>query len=213
MLAAIERLLASDDAILAGVETARRKSRSLDEAASALVSNYATASATAGAIAAAPSIVPGWGTAGAIGTLVAEMVYVLKIEVEMSLALCSLRGMNIRREHDRKLAFLLAAVWTHEVSTGRNILVDAGAASFDAIAAYSPREISKLLLRALGAIATAAAARSLGRGLLRVIPLVSVGIGAGVNYTLTRRVGRKIVLALELHGRRPTACATPPPAR
>ncbi len=133
---------------------------------------------------------------GAVGTTLAGMTYVLKTEVEMCLALCALYGMDIRRPEHRQMALLLAAVGTHQVHTGRNILVEAGAVSLEALASYTPRELSKVVLRVFGALAIAYAAQSVGKVLLNAIPVVSVGIGFGVNMLLTERVGCAAIGAL-----------------
>jgi hypothetical protein len=61
--------------------------------------------------------------------------------------------------------------------------------SCQAIWSYTPREVSKVLLRVLSFIAVANATKRLGRGALKAIPFIGVGIGAGMNKALTMRVG------------------------
>jgi hypothetical protein len=194
ILSAVEDILASDDEILRIVSEERVRGQG---AGMRLVSRFSDRSAIAGAIAAAPSLLPGWGLAGVAATAIAEMVYVLKTEVEMCLALAAHHGVDIRATEGRQLAFLLAAAATYEVSappgTPREIRV-----GWEAIWNYSGREVSKLLLGVTAALLAVRASTAVGRALLRGIPLLGVGIGAGVNKVLTRRVGQHAIAALKL---------------
>ena len=202
LLNAIEHLLA-DDATITGHARlhADRANHDRPAAAHRIVAAYSNRSALAGAIAAAPAIVPGWGTAGAIGTLFAEMSYVLKTEVEMCLCLSSLHGFEISSKEHRQIAFLLAAIATHEVETGRNVLLDIGEVTAEAAMTYTPREAGKSLLKILGILAAVRASQAVGRGVLHVVPFVGMAVGAGVNKALTRRVGLAAHRALALRSR------------
>ena len=197
VVAAIERMLSSDEEIVGVVENARRRASSPADAAKLIVRRYANASAVAGGMAAAPSMVPGWGALAALGTVTAEMVYLLKVEVEMCLALVSLFDMDLRNEQHRNVAFVLAATTTHEATTGRNLFVDVTDAGMEAIWTYSPRELWKLILSFFGKVAVHHLGQRAGLNVVRALPVVSVGVGAGVNYTLTRRAGRLAVMALD----------------
>jgi uncharacterized protein (DUF697 family) len=144
-------------------------------------------------------MIPGVGTLlSTLGATLADMALMLKLEVEMCMALSCLHGYDIREARERQLAFLLAAVTTHEVESGRNVLLDAGAVSGTAIWTYGPREPSKALLHVCGVIAVAYAAQTVGKALLRAIPFVGIGIAAGVNKVLTQKVGEKAHRALTL---------------
>jgi hypothetical protein len=176
LLNAVERIVAPNDEILRIVASARRQSSDHASAERWIVARQSNLSALAGAVAAAPSLLPGWGTIGVFGTVMTEMVIVLKLETEMCLALAALNGLDLERRDHRQLAYLLAAVGTHEIATGRNPLQDVGAVGWEAVWSYSPREIGKLLLRVLGALALINAARTVGRGLLRAIPVIGGGV-------------------------------------
>ncbi|MEQ9324269.1 MAG: hypothetical protein RIF41_34215, partial [Polyangiaceae bacterium] len=181
VIAAIERMLASDEEILGVVEAAKSRTSSTSEAAWWLARRYARASALAGGAAAAPSFVPGWGTLLSFGTMAGEMVYLLKVEVEMCLALVALYGMDLRNTYHRNVAFLLAATTTHEATTGRPLVVDLADAGLEALVSYSPRELGKVVISFFGKMAVHLAGQYAGRSLVRALPLVSVGVGAGVN--------------------------------
>jgi hypothetical protein len=204
-LSAVERLLRSNEEIHDIVWEERQKGPGASER---IVSRFSNQSAVAGALAGAPSLVPGWGLLGAAGMMMVEMTYVMKFEVEMCLALAAHHGLDIRRRENRQLAFLLAAVGTSEEMTGRDPLLDLGASSLEAVWNYSPREISKLVLHVFGVVALVQASQSVGKGLLRAIPVVGVGVGAGVNKVLTRRVGLRAIRALRL---RPSEPRSSPP--
>jgi len=60
------------------------------------------------------------------------------------------------------------------------------------------RHAVELGLYVFGLVALAYASKRVGQGLLRVIPVVRVGGGAGVNKVLTQRVGRRATQALRL---------------
>lgn len=86
-----------------------------------------------------PALLPGVGTmATIVGTMSVEMVFMMKTEVEMCLALLYLFGGDLEDPSQRQMAFLLAAVSTHDVATGRNLLVDLGESSWDALWSYTP---------------------------------------------------------------------------
>jgi hypothetical protein len=193
LLAEVERILMSDAEILRIV---KEEAAYGPAAADRIIARFSNRSAVAGAIGGAPSLVPGWGLLGAFGTAVVEMTYVMKTEVEMCLALASHHGLDITRREEREWGFLLASVAAHDAVTGRDLLRDLGAMGWEALWKYSPREVSKAVAHAFGAVAIAAAAKSAGRGVLRAIPLVGVVAGASVNKMLTRRVGRRAVAAL-----------------
>jgi hypothetical protein len=198
LLTAVERVLASDPELLKILAEERRHGAGTS---TRIVSRFSYVSAIAGAIAGAPSIVPGWGLVGTVATTVAEMTYVLKTEVEMCLVLAAHNGLDITNREHRQIAFLLAAVGTHEASASRGTVVDAGAIGLEALWNYSPRQVSKLVLDLFGILALAAASKMFGKVALRALPLVGVVAGAGVNKVLTTRVGHRAIRALRLRPR------------
>lgn len=197
LLSAVEHLLADNHTILAEVEGFRADTCCDRDAMSRrLVRAYSNRSALAGAAAAAPAIFPGVGTWTSLGAVLVEMTYVLKTETEMCLALCAAYNFDIRLREHRQIAMLLAAVGTHEVSVGRNPLLDFGEITMEAVLTYTPRELSKVLLKVFSAIAVHHVTQGTARRLVRLAPLIGVGIGAGVNKVMTARVGRAAHRAL-----------------
>lgn len=195
LLNAVERMLDTPDEIAGVVERMRREGGGdLGTTATRIVSHYSNRCALMGGIAGMPGLFPGLGPVIAIaGTALAEMVALLKLEVEMCLALAHAYGYDIRETRERQLAFLLAAVRTREVSTGRNVLLDIGAVSLTAATNYTPRQLEKLLLKVLGITGLIVGFRNLPRLAAHALPLVGVGIGAGLNKVLTARVGKRAI--------------------
>lgn len=192
LLHAVERMVAEPEAIIRVVDTYRGESPGLDRLSARVVSHYSNRSALVGGLSALPGLVPGIGTlAVSLGTTVAEMAVVLGLEVEMCLALACAHGFDIRDRRERALALVLAAVYASEVESGRNVLLDIGGVSWTALVNYAPRELEKLALQIAGYILVEVAAAKLATGLLRSLPLVGIGVGAGLNKILTRRVGRR----------------------
>lgn len=192
-LSAVERMLDTPESIIAlVVRIGQESGPCFLERSRRIVSHYSNRSALVGGTLALPSLIPGVGTlVTSLGSTLADMALVMKMEVEMCMALSCLHGYDIRRPEERQLAFLLAAVQTHEVESGRNILLDMGAISSTAIWSYGPREVSKVLLHVCGVFALAYAAQSVGKALLRAVPFVGIGVGAGLNKMLTTRVGQQ----------------------
>lgn len=192
ILHSVERMLDRPEAIVALVERYRAESRSEDHLCQRIVSHYSNRSALAGGVSSLPGMLPGAGTiAVAVGATFAEMAVVLKLEVEMCIALAAARGFDIHDPSERQLAFLLAAVRAHEVERGRNVLLDVGGISMEALLSYSPREVEKMLLHVLAFVGLDYGAKRLGRVVLRALPFVGIGLGAGMNKVLTARVGER----------------------
>jgi len=167
------------------------------EVSDRVIAHYATRSAIAGAVSAAPGMVPGWGTITAVGLTLGELTFIMKAEVEMCLALCAVHGHDVHSADTRQLALALAAVQVHHVEAGRHVMLDATEITMQSLWKYTPRELSKLVVRVLGKIACRSAAQCLGKGLLRAVPVVGSAVGYGMNALLTRRVGHAANLALE----------------
>lgn len=202
LLSAVERLVKDGEELIAEVESfrdhvPRRKRQSesgyLRAVAKRIIAAYSTRSAIAGGVTAAPSMLPGAGTAIAtVGGSLADMAFMLKHEVELALCLTHLYGYDIRDEKERWMAYALAAVSTHDAREARNYFVDLAEAQVEAISKYTPRQISKIVATILGKLALQRA----GRSLLRGVPFVGIVVCASANKVLTTNVGRRCVAAL-----------------
>lgn len=199
LLTAVERILSDTDSLIALAERflqrAREAQASSDErartlAAAEAVSHFSNRAAIAGGLTAAPAIIPGAGTlVAAVGGALADVGFLLKFEVEMALVLSHLHGFDIRQDDERQLAFLLASVSTYDARGGENVLVDMAKAEGVALWRYGPREVSKLLVGVL----TRLAFQQVGKGLMRVLPLVGIAVGSSMNKVLTGRVGERCI--------------------
>jgi hypothetical protein len=159
-----------------------------------LISSYSNRTAIAGGAAALPGLVPGLGSLAAVlGGGLLDMTLCLKYEVELVLALAALRGYDIEDPRERKLAYLLAAAHTYEASGGRNPLPDLIKTEIDAIWHYTPRQLGKLVAALFLKLAIMLA----GKGLTRAIPFIGVVVSSAANKTLTTRVGRSVLKALD----------------
>jgi uncharacterized protein (DUF697 family) len=201
LLTAVERLVDDSDHLIAQVEAikygvpddGRAAERYRDAIAQRIIKNYSTRSAMAGGVSAMPAILPGAGTAIAVGGALVDMTLMLKHEVEMVLSLTYLYGHDIRQDDRRWLGYALAGVSTYEATSGRNYFVDLADAEVEALTKYTTRQLSKLVATVLGKVALVSASKSL----LRVLPLVGVVVGASTNKVLTHSVGWTCVDALE----------------
>lgn len=197
LLSAVERILADNDSLIAvskeSLDKAAAKKPASEDAALKLaaenvISHYSNRTALAGGVAAAPALIPGIGTVvAAAGGALADVVLVLKYEVEMALVLSHLHGYDIADPDERRLSFLLASVSTYEAKSGRHFFVDLAETEARALWTYGPRQASKLLLSVL----TRLALLQISKGLVRAIPLVGIAVGSSVNKILTTRVGKR----------------------
>ncbi len=195
LLSAVERIVDDPENLIAQVAEFERKTRREPDGsdkewrravADEIVSHYSTWSAVSGGATALPATVPGIGTLVAtVGGTLADMCMTLKFEVEMALCLTHLYGWDIRDERERQLAYLLASVSTVDAKSGGNFLADLAKVEWEAIWKYAPRQISKFLLQAMTKLAVISASKSL----VRALPLIGIGVSAGVNKVLTTRVG------------------------
>jgi len=204
LLSAVERLVDDVDDLITQVEAfddmgpasgdAKKEQARLDYVAERIISAYSSRAAVAGAATALPALMPGAGTAVAlIGGSLVDMTLVLKYEVEMILSLMYLYGYDIRDERERWLGYVLAGVRTYEVKMGRNYFMDLAEAQLDALATYTPRQLSKVAVGVLGKMAI----RSVSRNWAKVIPVVGMAVGASANKLLTSSVGWWCAYALE----------------
>ncbi len=204
LLSVVERIIDDTENVIALVERhhqlAVTEQPGIDQddlmemVAERLVKHYSTATAISGGVSALPALFPGAGSVLALtgGTLL-DVGMMLKYEVEMALALCWNFGFDVRQDRERKLAFLLASVTTHDEQTGDSFLADVAAAEGMAIWNYAPRQLPKVLVQVLARIALQSATKSVARAL----PLVGIAVGAGINKSLTKRVGQRCVEELK----------------
>ena len=197
LLSAVERLVSSSETLRAHVVVceARAKARAPEASkskdtfrqliAQELTRSYSNRAAIAGGATALPALIPGVGSlaAGIAGTF-AELAYLLKTEVELCLSIAHVYGFDIDEPQERQLAFLLAAVSTYDAS-GKNFFVDVVRAEGVAIWNYGPRVLGRMVIKAMTALALA----YVWRGLLRMVPVLGIVIGSGMNKVLTQRVG------------------------
>jgi hypothetical protein len=159
-----------------------------------IISHYSNRTALAGGASALPGLIPGIGSIAAlVGGGLVDMTACLKFEVEMVLALAVVRRYAIEDSRERQLAYLLAAAHTYEATGGRNPLPDLVKTEIDAVWHYTPRQLGKLVAALFVKLALMLA----GKGLTRAIPFIGVVVSTAANKTLTQRVGRSVIKALD----------------
>lgn len=200
LLSAVERLISSDETLIEVVEQAQETARERSPEASKqketlreltaqqLTRIYSNRAAIAGGAASVPALIPGFGSiAAAVAGTFAELAYVLKCEVELCLSISHVYGFDIAEPKERQLAFLMAAVSTYD-SDGKNFFADIVRAEATAIWNYGPRVLSGMVIKAMAVVAVGA----IGRGFLKMIPVLGIAIGGGMNKVLTQRVGNRV---------------------
>ncbi|MBL8915731.1 MAG: EcsC family protein [Archangium sp.] len=200
LLSAVERLISSDEKLIEVVEQAQETARERSPEASKqketlreltaqqLTRIYSNRAAIAGGAASVPALIPGFGSiAAAVAGTFAELAYVLKCEVELCLSISHVYGFDIAEPKERQLAFLMAAVSTYD-SDGKNFFADIVRAEATAIWNYGPRVLSGMVIKAMAVVAVGA----IGRGFLKMIPVLGIAIGGGMNKVLTQRVGNRL---------------------
>ncbi len=197
VLSAVERIIAKDQSIFELVAQAKTKviaaaSEKLSPgdvrelAAAELVRVVSNRAAIAGGASSLPSLIPGAGVLVGLGGGLAELVLLLKWEVELVLALQHLYGFDITDPRERQLAFLLASVGTYD-ATGKNFFVEVAKVPLTAVWNYAPRKLARFVVQAL----TVLLAVYVWRGFIKMIPVVGVVASTGLNKVFTRRVGNR----------------------
>jgi hypothetical protein len=193
---AVERILASNASIKSQVAESEARARSAGASgkdlraatAKVLVKRYSDKAALVGGAAGLPALVPGIGSlALGLGGLLTELGVLLKLEVELVLALSHLHGFDIEDPKERQLGFVMASVGTYDASGG-NFFVDLARTEGVALWNYGPRQLGKFLITA----ATGVALTWLSRSFLKLVPFVGIAVGGGINKVLTVRVGERI---------------------
>lgn len=203
LLTAVERLVTSNEAIRQRVAEcearakateagAKNRQTQRDFAAQELIRSYSNRAAIAGGAAAAPALIPGVGSfAAVVAGSFAELAYLLKCEVEMSLALSHLYGFDIDEPKERQLAFLMASVGTYDAG-GKNFFADVARAEGVAVWNYGPRRLAGFVLTAM----TGVALTWVWRGFFKAVPVLGIVIGTSMNKVLTKRVGDRVMTDL-----------------
>jgi uncharacterized protein (DUF697 family) len=225
LLSAVERLVSSNETLRgeSAACEAKAKARAAEASknkdtlrgliAQELTRTYSNRAAIAGGASALPALIPGIGSiaAGLAGTF-AELAYVLKTEVELCLSIAHVYGFDIDDPRERQLAFLLAAVGTYDAG-GKNFFADVVRAEGVAIWNYGPRVLARMIVKAM----TALALGYVWRGFVKMVPVLGVAIGSGMNKVLTQRVGeraaRDFMTRRELMQEDPTAPKAKPVAK
>jgi uncharacterized protein (DUF697 family) len=200
LLTATERLVSDPQELIGYVEALKATQRSKQPSecrrtlAERIIGSYSSRSALAGALTAAPAILPGLGsTAAVVAGSVVDMTLMLKHEVEMILCLTYLYGHDIRLERERWIAYVLAGVRTYEAQGGRPLLIDMLDIELDVLPKYSPRQLAKIAVMVLGK----ASLLSASRVMVKAVPFVGIAVSASANKLLTAGVGWSTVMALE----------------
>ncbi len=159
--------------------------------AKAIVKRYARLAALAGGAAALPGIVPGIGTVLAlIGGGAIDAGASLKLQVDMCRCLAECFGHDLTREDADRLSMLVALAVALE-GAGEPGALGLGA---KAGLALIRRYLQGAALQVANRLLIAAGIRLSRKTLERAIPLgVGVGLGAGMNYGLTRFVGTRAI--------------------
>lgn len=198
ILSAVDRIVDSNDKIRSVCKKYKRqalihaddddddeKSIYMD-AGKRIITHYSDRASVSGGVAGLPSLLPGMGTVIAlVGTSAVDMVLMLKYEMEMSLCLCVLAGLDIDDERIRQLAYALAAVSSRDILNSRSEDVPSKSIVTSAFWDYSVRELSKHVIKTV----TSILCLNLGKGLFKALPFVGVAVGASFNKVMTKRTG------------------------
>jgi hypothetical protein len=203
LLTAVERLVASNEKLRAVSAECLAAAKATDEetdvrarAAAEVVRRYSNKAALLGGASGVPSLIPGAGIAIGLGAAVAEWVVLLKLEVEMALALLDLYGFDLDDPKERQLGFLLASVGTYDAGTGSNFFVDVAKVPAVATWNYAPRRVARWVVQAMALIV----ALKLWAGFAKMIPVLGIAVGSSMNKVLTTRVGKRV--QKDVHARR-----------
>ena len=155
--------------------------------ARAIISRYATYTMWVGAGTAAPGMIPGWGTAMAVGGGVADVGATMKLQADMALCLVELFDETLSPEDAQDLAIVIALASGIEQGVGRvaKPFVEKTAAKLVYQYLRGPSlQLIKAMFRKLAITFTQKAAA-------RAIPFgIGVAVAGGSNYVLTQIVGK-----------------------
>ena len=158
-----------------------------------IVNYYSNKASVSGGVSSLPALLPGVGSLiGILGGSAADIAFMLKYEIEMTLCLCDAIGLDIDDEYIRKLAFTLAIVSSFDIMSHNSKTPDSVKIVASAFWDYSARKLSKHLITVLASILWLNASR----GLVKAVPVVGVIVGASFNKLMTKRTGLSCIDAL-----------------
>ena len=164
------------------------KNRIAELTADKIVSRYTYLATTSGAMTALPGVIPGIGTAIAVGTALGDATLCMKFQVDMCLCLAVAFDYDISNEDAYHLAFLIAS---------GSALEKSGAAAATQIASKAGVKMLKQYLKGATLVAVKEFFKKLGitftrKALEKALPFgIGVVIGGGANYALTKYVGKQ----------------------
>jgi len=196
LLGALQRAVHSrEPAIRAKVEQLRGKypRHTNHQLALELIRSTRRRVAATGALSGAAAVVPGLGTALAIGTVTSQTLYALEQEIELVLGIAMIFGHELSGTDSRVLEALVVVGATSGAVKLREDVIVAGGERL-AIAAF--RRMPGLLIahgggRVLTRIVSRFATSGAAKLAARVVPLgVGVGLGAGFDWVAVTGLGR-----------------------
>lgn len=159
-----------------------------------IIGRYSKLSAASGAVTAAPSVIPGVGTAFAVlGGGVTDIAMALKLQVDMCMCLVEVYETELSSEDKKHLAFVLALAGSAEqlASKGGKAAVQKIAEKlvYQYLKGPALVTIKQLFKRVSITFTQKAMAKAIPAG-------VGVAFSSSTNYVLTRVVGRVAVAVL-----------------
>ncbi|MBQ9396399.1 MAG: hypothetical protein IJU23_12925 [Proteobacteria bacterium] len=187
ILAKNESIIKVCDRSMKIAEHGRDPSKHLYHASRLVIMHYSNLSAAGGGLSSLPGLIPGIGLVySLLGSSAISAILAFKFELEMSLALAHLTGIDISDPRERKLAFLMVcsaleeAYSNDEEATFVNVLDIA-------MSEYSTRELSKTLIKAVARVLVMFSAKKM----TKFFPLIGTGIETVVDKVLCERLGRE----------------------
>ncbi|MCW7945003.1 hypothetical protein AAW14_24065 [Streptomyces hygroscopicus] len=175
----------------------KRKPESLEDKrriAAKIIGRYAKLSAVTGAATAAPSVIPGIGTAVAVlGGGAADAAAALKLQVDMCMCLVEVYETELGDEDKKQLAFVLALASSAEQMAAKGgkaaVMKIAEKLVYQYLRGPALVTIKQLFKRVSITFTQKAMAKAIPAG-------VGVAFSGSTNYVLTRVVGRVAVAVL-----------------
>ncbi|MFJ1600167.1 EcsC family protein [Streptomyces sp. NPDC088261] len=175
----------------------KRQPESLEDRrriAAKIISRYSKLSAAAGAVTAAPSVIPGVGTAVAVlGGGVTDAAVVLKLQVDMCMCLVEVYETELSTEDKKHLAFVLALAGSAEQMAAKGgraaVLKIAEKLVYQYLRGPALITIKQLFKRVSITFTQKAMAKAIPAG-------VGVAFSSTANYVLTTVVGKVAVTVL-----------------
>ena len=155
--------------------------------ARAIISRYATYTSWVGAGTAAPGVIPGWGTAVAVGGGVADVGVTMKLQADMVLCLVDLFEDTLSLEAEQDLAIMIVLASSVEQGVGKvaRPFVEKTATKlvYQYLRGPSLQLIKALFRKVAINFTQKAAAKAIPGG-------IGVAVAATSNYVLTQIVGK-----------------------